>query len=182
MVYDYVVTLKNKNTRLVDNISILLAVLSLIVFINLLITDGLNTVLIVLCVLIFVIMGVTFLVRPTSTTLRSFSRVLLLAGVGWLMVPGLMWVSVPVIAMAFIEKPAKANLEIGFSQGEIVMNTLIKRRFAWSDFNNIMLKDDLLTMDFKNNKVFQRPTIEDDPDATEDEFNEYCAKQLSQRI
>lgn len=181
MVYDYVVTLKNKNARLVDNISMLLCVLSLLVLINTQVSNGPSTLVIVLIILMALLLGWNFYM---SRKLRGsqYSRVLLLAGIGWLTVPSLEWVALPVIAMAFIEKPAKSNLEIGFSAGEIVMNSLFKRRFSWAEFSNILLKDDLLTMDFKSNKVLQRQTIEDEPDATEDEFNVYCAKQLSQSI
>lgn len=182
MVYDYVVTLKNRNSRLVDNISILLCVLSLLVLINTQLVTGPSTLVISLCILIILVLLWNFFMGTRKLRRVQYSKALLLAGVGWLTISTFEWVAIPVIAMAFIEKPAKANLEIGFSVEEIVMNTMIKRRFTWIEFSNIMLKDDLLTMDFKNNKVFQRQTIEDEPDATEDEFNEYCAKQLSQSI
>jgi ABC-type uncharacterized transport system permease subunit len=182
MVYDYVVTLKNKNARLVDNISLLLCVLTLLVLINSQLTKGPGTLVIVICSLMVLILAWSFFTNGKTFYGVHFSRILLLAGIGWLTVSTLEWVALPVIAMAFIEKPAKSNLEIGFSAGEIVINTLFKRRFSWIEFTNIMLKDDLLTMDFKDNKVLQRQTIEDEQDATEDEFNEYCAKQLSQSI
>jgi hypothetical protein len=47
--------------------------------------------------------------------------------------------------------------------------------------NNVIIKDDLLTMDFKNNKVFQRYTDDEEDDEYEvesDEFNEYCLGRL----
>jgi hypothetical protein len=37
-----------------------------------------------------------------------------------------------------------------------------------------------LTLDFKNNTIFQKEVLDDDePDADEDEFNKYCREQLS---
>jgi len=43
----------------------------------------------------------------------------------------------------------------------------------------VILKDGLLTLDFKNNKVYQKEALDDDePDADEDEFNEYCKSRL----
>ena len=39
-------------------------------------------------------------------------------------------------------------------------------------FNNVVLKDDLLTLDFKSNKLLQRETIDEEGDAEEDEFND----------
>jgi hypothetical protein len=44
-----------------------------------------------------------------------------------------------------------------------------------------MLKDGILTMDFRNNKLFQKETDDsDDPDydGSEEEFNQYCIDQL----
>ena len=81
--------------------------------------------------------------------------------------------------MGLFERQAKFPLEIGFSEDSIVINTLFRRRYRWTDFNNIVLKDDLLTLDFKNNRLLQRETIDEEGDAEEDEFNDYCREQLN---
>jgi hypothetical protein len=82
--------------------------------------------------------------------------------------------------LAFLEYQAKHPLEVGFSGKEVVINSLFRRRFVWTDFNNILLKDGLLTIDFRNNRLFQKETIDDDdPDADEDEFNSYCRERLN---
>ena len=69
-------------------------------------------------------------------------------------------------------------MEVGFTDNEIAINTLIRRKYKWTDFNNVVLKDDLLTLDFKNNRLLQRETIDEEGDAEEDEFNVYCEAQL----
>jgi hypothetical protein len=81
--------------------------------------------------------------------------------------------------MGLFEKQAKFPLEVGFSDNRIIINTLIRRKYNWGDFNNIVLKDDLLTMDFKSNHLLQRETIDEEGDAEEDEFNNYCSQQLA---
>ena len=112
----------------------------------------------------------------------SYSRVLLVTGLTWFAVPGVAWIGVPVLLLALLERPAKLPMEIGFSDDRIVFNTLIKRRFDWLDFHNILLKDGLLTLDFKNNRLFQKQTLDDDDDdATEEEFNAYCRQRLRGR-
>ena len=72
------------------------------------------------------------------------------------------------------EFQAKFPLEIGFTDKQIVFNSLIKKRYTWSDFNNVVLKDNVLTLDFKNNKIFQKEAIDEEGEADEDEFNEFC--------
>jgi hypothetical protein len=43
-----------------------------------------------------------------------------------------------------------------------------------------VLRDGLLTLDFTNNRILQREVEDDeDDDADEDEFNDYCRKQLA---
>jgi hypothetical protein len=63
-----------------------------------------------------------------------------------------------------------------------VINTLFRRRYDWTDFNNVVLKDGLLTLDFKNNRLLQKEVLEDDDedDADEDEFNDYCQTRLKE--
>jgi len=79
-----------------------------------------------------------------------------------------------------MEYQAKYPLEIGFSDEEILRNTLIKKKYRWSDLNNVILKDGLLTIDFKNNKLFQKEALdEEEMDAAEAEFNAYCQQRLS---
>jgi len=43
----------------------------------------------------------------------------------------------------------------------------------------VILKDGILTLDFKDNKLIQKEVLDDDePEAEEDEFNEYCQSKL----
>ena len=79
------------------------------------------------------------------------------------------------------EKYLAKNIEIGFSDSEIVKKGLNSKKYKWSEFNNILIKDDLLTMDFKNNSVFQAYTDDeenDEYDVEGEEFNNYCKKRL----
>lgn len=46
--------------------------------------------------------------------------------------------------------------------------------YQWNEFSNIILKDDLLTLDFKNNKLIQVSIDENEPAVDEKEFNEFC--------
>jgi hypothetical protein len=110
-----------------------------------------------------------------------YSRALLIAALVWMKMPYYQWLSFVFIILALLEYQAKYAVEIGFSDQEIKFNTLIKKRYRWNEFTNILLKDGLLTLDFVNNKILQRE-IEDDDDedeADEKEFNDYCRRQLA---
>jgi hypothetical protein len=104
---------------------------------------------------------------------------LLIAAVGWLAMPVMPWLGALFFLLAFLEYQARHPLEIGFSPDRIVLNTLVRRRFGWSAFNNVMLKDGLLTLDFKSNRLLQKVVDDDEEgEADEDEFNAYCRDML----
>ena len=51
------------------------------------------------------------------------------------------------------------------------------RIIEWSELTNVIKKYDLLTLDFKNNKLLQVEVINTDP-IDEDQFNEFCQQHL----
>jgi hypothetical protein len=85
------------------------------------------------------------------------------------------------LLLAWLEKQALAAQEIGFDEKEIVINGLWAKKIQWSDLNNVIIKDGILTIDFKNNRLFQKETDDlddDDYDGEEAEFNTWCVRQL----
>jgi hypothetical protein len=113
----------------------------------------------------------------------SFTTILLCAGIGLNLFAATDYVGSMLILAGIVEKYISKNKEIGFSEAGIVMSGLFPKTISWSELNNVIIKDDLLTMDFKNNKVIQRYTDDEEDDEYEvesDEFNEYCLGKLSQ--
>ena len=107
-----------------------------------------------------------------------FSKAMLIAAIVWTRMPYWQWLVFVFAALALLEHQAKHALEIGFSSREIVFNSFFKKRFQWSGLNNVVLKDGLLTVDFKNNRLFQREIDEGEQEASEEEFNLWCREQL----
>ena len=184
MRYQYVVTLKRDNEKYIDIISICLCSLSMLTFIfEQLRTRHFNFLLTFAAIVIISGIIVNFILLKKEGRQVRYRNWLLIAGITWIGMPYLQFFSIFFLLLAFLEYQAKYPLEIGFSNDLIVMNTLFKKKFQWSDFNNIILKDGLLTLDFKNNKLFQKEALDDDePDADEDEFNEYCREQLARNL
>jgi hypothetical protein len=109
-----------------------------------------------------------------------YSRALLIAALVWMKMPYFQWLVFVFIILALLEYQAKHSLEIGFSDKAILYNSLFKKRYTWNQFSNIILKDNLLTLDFTNNRLLQLE-VEDDEEseADEEEFNEYCQRHLT---
>ena len=107
-----------------------------------------------------------------------FSKAMMIAAIVWTRMPYWQWLVFVFAALALLEHQAKHALEVGFSSGEIVFNSLFKKRFPWSELSNVVLKDNLLTVDFKNNRLFQKEIDEGEMEASEEEFNQWCSQQL----
>ena len=59
------------------------------------------------------------------------------------------------------------------TKGVTITKMLNHLEYQWSEFNNIILKDNLLTLDFKNNKLLQLSISESTVD--EYSFNTFCS-------
>jgi hypothetical protein len=178
MHYDYVVTLKRENAHKTDLISLLLLIFSLLAFSFVQIRNGLN---LLLC------LGIAIVLSGLLANLRSarkkkemrFRYWLFATGICWIGMPYLQWLVIPFFVMAMMEAQAKYPLEIGFYSEGVVLNSLFNKKFPWSSLQSVILKDGLLTLDFINNKLIQKEVLDDDdPDAREDEFNDYCRSKL----
>lgn len=180
MTHQYVVTLKNTSRRYIDIFSVLLLGVSCLLFIlEQIRTTSTKPALLFASLAIVLIVAYHQYQRIKKNKPAFYSSALFIAAIAWVTMPYLAWLFVPFALMGLFERQAKFPLEIGFSDNIIIINTLIRRKYKWSDFNNVVLKDDILTMDFKNNRLFQRETIDEEGDAEEDEFNEYCQERLS---
>ena len=179
MRYQYVVILKRDSGRTIDTISVLLCLFSGLSFLfeqsrlgkfNFFITG----------MAILLLAGTMLNLWMAKKKKKPRYRLLLLiAAVGWLGMPVMPWLGALFFLLAFLEYQARHPLEIGFSPDRIVLNTLVRKRFVWAAFNNVMLKDGMLTLDFKSNRLLQKEVDEEEEgDADEDEFNEYCRDML----
>jgi hypothetical protein len=180
MFYQYIVTLKRDNENQIDRISTSLCLLSVMAFVYTQLAAGQISFLFSLSAIAIASGTILNLlrIRKGQQGIR-FKNWLLIAAVTWIGMPHLQWLSIFFFILAFLEYQAKYPLELGFTAEGVVINRIIRKKYPWSAFNNILLKDGMLTLDFKNNKIFQRETMdEEEPDAEEDEFNDYCKEQL----
>lgn len=51
--------------------------------------------------------------------------------------------------------------------------------FPWKEMDNVMLKDNLVTIDFKTNKIIQVEIVENNRMVDETEFNLFCKEHIS---
>lgn len=180
MVYKYVVVLKNWQYRYIDLLGLLLSILSAVAFARELTLSGKVSVA-YLVGLVFVVGVVIYnLIQSRRKRKVYYSRALLIAALVWMKMPYLQWLAFVFIILGLLEYQAKYAVEIGFGDDRVVINYMFKKVYSWDQFNNIVLKDGLITLDFTNNRVLQREIEEDDEEdeADENELNEYCRSRM----
>jgi hypothetical protein len=60
------------------------------------------------------------------------------------------------------------------NDGVLIKKLLSNTLYPWTEFSNVILKDDLLTLDFKTNKLIQLSIEDRQPAVDEKGFNEFC--------
>jgi heme/copper-type cytochrome/quinol oxidase subunit 4 len=180
-VYDYVVVLKNNNKSIIERTGWQLSFLSILP-ISMMIYQ--NPTSIMQYILLFAVASlmISLYFDKKKNKKVQFLSLLLCIGVGLIALSGNMLLGILYIIAGISERFLSANVEIGFSVNEIVKKELTSKSYQWNELNNVVIKDDLLTMDFKNNTLFQAYTDDeedDEYDVEDDEFNEYCKRQLS---
>lgn len=182
-VYPFIIVLKNKQQRAVRLTGILMGLMAIVLFCwNALQPEGSGLQWIGAAVTGLFLAFNVWEMRKGRTT--RFSAMLLAAGLGLLAIAPHQLIGLLYILLAFLERQALAGQEIGFSDDEIVLNGVWRRKIQWSELNNVVLRDGLLTIDFKNDRLIQKETDDledDDYDGDEDEFNVFCQQQLQRR-
>jgi hypothetical protein len=101
----------------------------------------------------------------------------LVLGVLWI-VAGIMVFAFIMFVCAILGLYASAQSKIIFTKDQVIYPSFPSSKIPWSKFSNVMLKDDLLTIDFKNNKIFQSKIHPDSASINEIRFNEFCGQQI----
>ncbi len=181
--YDFVVTLKHQDYKLYNLISVLLCVMAVTAFVVAMLHvqfETFNWVNIFLTTFIIVSLIISLIRIKQETYILTFKWSLFAAAFLWLLYP----LHVPAIGIfyiiaALLERQIKFPQEIGFSKEAVTFNTFPFKSYAWEQLKNVILKDNILTLDFINNKILQKETESDVSPETEKEFNEFCKQQLA---
>lgn len=178
--FQYVLIIKKERPGNVDLISILLCLISFAFFIYYsFLQNHFSSVLFIGSLLIPVTIIRSVWLKKKSGKRINFKHPLFITGILWLFVPGMRWFFILFVFFVLFDHQARQPLEIGISDEQIVINTFFRKKYTWPEFSNVILKDNLLTLDFKNNKVLQREIEPHISNVNEAEFNQFCREQIA---
>ncbi|HEX5153493.1 MAG TPA: hypothetical protein VFW07_18715 [Parafilimonas sp.] len=180
--YDFVVTLKHPDYRIYNMISVFMCVMTLtaegFALLNSVFFDY-NWINVILAAVILFTLVTAVLDRNKNEYVVTFKWALYAAAFLWLLYPlHVPFISVFFIIAALLERQIKFPQEIGFNTDGVTFNTFPFKNYSWQQVKNAMLKDNLLTLDFTNNKILQKETESDVSSEIEKEFNEFCKQQI----
>jgi hypothetical protein len=98
----------------------------------------------------------------------------ILAFIAWLVMQ-FYWVAVLIFVLFLFQDVSRRPLVVLFYDDRIVYPSFPKRTIQWEEANQVILKDNILTIDLKSNKVFQNEVISP---TSEIDFNEFCESKL----
>ena len=173
------ITFKNEKERTYHLISLFYVVLHVLFFIYLLFDETLWKKGISGIVIIILYTAYRLFVSKTSTQNFFYGEgIFFLLGLfftitGWWW---LFWIELVLSIFCILLFQKKS---IYFNSYVIEHKTRPYKRYKWADLSNVILKDNILTVDFKNNKLLQREII---TPVNEEKFNVFAKEQLNKSI
>jgi hypothetical protein len=124
---------------------------------------------------------VYYFYRRHSKALETFSLVMaLLYGNFWFQQAGIVAVLAFAAVYIIVTLVKGKTTTVLFSDDGIHLTRVFKTViFPWAEMDNVILKDNLLTIDFKSNKIIQVEIVEPARGVDETEFNLFCNELLN---
>lgn len=172
------IILKNEKIKSYRSIALIILMLNLAIFIFMLFYDEYRyeAASSILLVGIYIFMRLYFVKKYNQGNYLDQVILLVLAGC-WFGLQNYFMV-VALVVLGVLYHLALQKLQFIFTSEKVVKLNFPGKEFKWNVFNNVVLKDNILTLDFKNNKLIQAE-IEKSQNINERQFNSFAQSKLS---
>lgn len=178
------ILLRNDKRKQYERIALLIIILNLAIFIYLLFASDNKAVKNTLTwssILVIIAIAVDFFLRSMkkyedSAYKAAAEFVITLA---WFQL-GYWWIAGLCFVLGLLYLAAKRPLLVIVEKDKISYPAFFNKRIAWSELNSLLIKDGLLTIDFRNNHLIQQFVDPVKTTLNEQEFNDFCRQQLNQ--
>ena len=101
-----------------------------------------------------------------------------LLSIAWIIagywIVGILNILFMILHIGALQKPI-----VSISERQVIYPSFPKKKIDWKELSNLIIKDGLLTIDFKNNKIIQQQIANISSTIDEKEFNDFCSQQLN---
>lgn len=185
MMQTFELVLKNEKRGLYKRITFLIFLLNLIFFIYGAIAANQPAerkwfVFGVVVILINIIIN-WFRNRKYSQASEAYSGTYVAIIFAWILLENY-WLAAAHLILLIFYTNANRDKIIRFMTAHIYLPGMPKKKIEWQNVSNVVLKDGILTVDLKNNKLLQAPILEYLSKEEEQAFNDFCYDQINIRI
>lgn len=172
------IILKNEKVRSYRSVALIVLILNLAIFIFLLFYDQYRyeAASAILLIGIYIFMRLYFIRKYQQGNYLDQVLLFVLAGC-WFGIANYIMVFILVV-LGILYHLALQKLLFVFTPENIRKMNFPVKEFNWNMFNNVILKDNILTLDFKNNHLIQAE-IEKSQGINERQFNSFAQSKLS---
>jgi hypothetical protein len=94
----------------------------------------------------------------------------------WWLNSGVYWMAVLVLVFSIFATLSRQKIQVIVTEDAVLYRSFPQRSIQWAELDNVILKDGLLTIDFKNNKIIQQ--LIEDNNISEAAFNSFCNQNI----
>lgn len=131
-----------------------------------------------------VITAIFLFFRKNKKAFETYSLIMaLLYGNFWLKHVGVVALLIFAAIFLFVTIVQGKKTAVVFSEKGVELVRIFKSiLFPWKEMANVILKDNILTIDFKSNKIIQVEISENDTTVDVEGFNGFCETQLQSEL
>lgn len=96
-----------------------------------------------------------------------------LVSIAWILT-GYFWLAFVMSALSYLAENSARHKTFFISKQQVKTSNFFSKTYQWIDLQNVVLKDGLLTLDFKTNKLLQVNISSEINPVQEQEFNDFC--------
>jgi hypothetical protein len=171
--------LKNEKEKFYRTISWIIIITNLLVFIYLSAAGNFKKI----GPLVFVLLTILALIIPfyfkNKGEKPGLAAAFFVISLGWFNSDTYWWMGLIVFLFLIMDRVSERKLVVKISPEKVIYPSWPEKKINWNELNNLILKDGLLTVDFKNNKIIQQLILNPSQEPDEKEFNEFCQQQLN---
>lgn len=178
----YTIPLKQQaNSRTVNTTSLLMVAISLIAFMYRAVNQQQTFIAACFGALLLISLYWLYSTFRNKPSVAYLHIVLILVALYWFVLGGMAgnFVGIVLIVAAIFEQLLKRKPAITIDATGVTLKTPFTTTLPWSQLSNVIIKDGLVTIDAKNNKIWQKEATEDLSADDEKVINGYCSAHLS---
>ena len=171
--------LKNEKERSYIRFSWLIIIGNLALFVYLSALSGFTNIGPLFYVLLAIIAIVVIRYSNEQKGKLRFYILFLIIILGWVNTRTYWWVGILILIFMILDGIARRELIVKVFADKIIYPSWPYREIKWKELSNVILKDRILTIDFKSDKLIQQLIDEKNTQIDEKEFNDFCKQQLN---